>query len=128
NTLSFNPGDSVFETEIFEEKSRIVGTPEVKELAENKFTLTKIPEPFEITGSYQFLERANRKATTKYIKAVSDITIKHRILGEFKLPAGKSYLIIDRYLSPLRIANKGYPLRSVPNKEETWNEFLEKLV
>lgn len=128
NTLSFNPGDSVFETEIFEEKSRIVGTPEVKELAENKFTLTKIPEPFEITGSYQFLERANRRATTKYIKAVSDITIKHRILGEFKLPAGKSYLIIDRYLSPLRIANKGYPLRSVPNKEETWNEFLEKLV
>jgi len=50
------------------------------------------------------------------------------MLGKYKLNKGKIFLIIDKNLSPLRIANRGYPLRSIPNRDETWKEFLKKLV
>jgi hypothetical protein len=132
NTLAFNPGDSVVETEIFEEKTRITGANSEKKLENNQFTLSKIPEPFKIEGEYQFIERKtqrkDKEIITNYIKTLSDVKVSHRILGKFTLQSGKIYLIINRYLSPLRIANRGYPVRSVPNKEETWKEFLEKLV
>jgi len=132
NTLAFNSGDSVFETEIFEEKTRITGTKSEKKLENNQFTLSKIPELFKIEGEYQFIERKtqreDKEIITNYIKTLSDVKVSHRILGDFTLQSGKIYLIINRYLSSLRIANKGYPLRSVPNKEETWKDFLEKLV
>jgi len=132
NSLKFNAGDSVFETEIFEEKPRIKGSVAEVELKDNKFSLEKIPEEFSINGKYQFLERTTNRGSnstkTKYFKTISNVAVKHRILGEYKLPKGKIFLIKDRYLSPLRIANKGYPLRNVPNKEATWKDFLKKLV
>ena len=132
NTLAFNSGDSVFETDIFEEKTRITGTNSEKKLENNQFILSKIPGSFKIEGEYQFIERKtqrkDKEIITNYIKTSSDVKVSHGILGDFTLQSGKIYLIINRYLSPLRIANKGYPLRSVPNKEETWKDFLEKLV
>ena len=129
NTLKFNAGDSVFETEIFELKSRIIGTAAPAQLKNNEFSLKRTPAPFKISGQYEFFVKTSSRGTeTRYIKTISDITITHKILGEYKLAKGKIFLIIDKYLSPLRIANKGYPLRNVPNKEETWKEFLKKLV
>jgi hypothetical protein len=132
NTLKFDAGDSVFETEIFEEKPRITGSTAEVELKDNKFSLEKIPEEFIISGEYRFVERTtnrrNNSTKTKYIKTISDVVVKHRILGEYNLPKNKIFLIKDRYLSPLRIANRGYPLRNVPNKEATWKDFLKKLV
>lgn len=128
NTLQFKAGDSVFETEIFEERPRIMGTATATQLKNNEFTLKKIPEAFKISGQYEFyIKNSSRGAETKYIKALSDVTISHKFLGGYKLNKGKIFLIIDKYLSPLRIANRGYPLRNVPNKDETWKEFLKKL-
>lgn len=132
NTLKFKAGDSVFETEIFEEKSRIVGETYEINLSNNELVLTKVSEPFEINGQYKILARKTAKVRksgeTKYIKALSNLKITHKFLGEYKLDKNKIYLIRDRYLSPLRISNKGYPIRNVPNKEEVWKEFLKKLV
>ena len=128
NTLQFKAGDSVFETEIFEERPRIMGTATATQLKNNEFTLKKIPEIFKISGQYEFYVKSSSRGTeTKYIKALSDLTISHKYLGEYKLNKGKIFLVIDKYLSPLRIANRGYPLRNVPNKDETWKNFLKKL-
>lgn len=129
NTLKFNAGDSVFETGIFEVKTRIIGTAITTQLRNNEFTLKKIPQPFKINGQYEFhVKTSSRGTETRYIKTISDITISHKILGDYNLEKGKIFLIIDKYLSPLRIANRGYPLRNVPNKDEVWKEFLKKLV
>lgn len=128
NTLKFNAGDSVFETEIFDARPRIMGTATATQLSNNEFTLKKIPQSFKINGRYEFYVKTSpRGAETKYIKTISDVVISHKILGDYILGKGKIFLIIDKYLSPLRIANRGYPLRSVPNKEATWKDFLKKL-
>ncbi|MBI5391418.1 hypothetical protein HZB00_00280 [Candidatus Woesearchaeota archaeon] len=128
NTLKFNAGDSVFETEIFDVRPRIMGTATETQLRNNEFTLKKIPQSFKINGQYKFYVKTSpRGAETKYIKTISDVVISHKILGEYTLGKGKIFLITDKYLSPLRIANRGYPLRSVPNKEATWKDFLKKL-
>ena len=128
NTWQFKAGDSVFETEIFYERPRIMGTATATQLKNNEFTLKKIPEVFKISGQYEFYVKSSSRGTeTKYIKTLSDLTISHKYLGEYKLNKGKIFLVIDKYLSPLRIANRGYPLRNVPNKDETWKNFLKKL-
>jgi len=128
NTLQFKAGDSVFETEIFEERPRIMGTATATQLKNNEFTLKKIPEIFKISGQYEFyVKNSSKGAETKYIKILSDVIISHKFLGVYNLDKGKIFLITDKYLSPLRIANRGYPLRNVPNKDETWKEFLKKL-
>ncbi len=129
NTLKFNAGDSVFETEIFEARPKIIGTATAKQLVNDEFILKKIPQSFKINGQYEFYVKSSSRGTeTRYIKTISDITITHKILGDYKLGKGKNFLIVDKYLSPLRISNKGYPLRNVPNKDEAWKVFLQKLV
>ncbi len=130
NTLKFNAGDSVPETEIFSEKPKITGAVNEIKLANNEFNLNKTPQKFKIAGQYQFFKRATagRNSETTYIKTLSNVIISHKILGEYHLKKNKIFLVNDKYLSPLRIANMGYPLRNVPNKEETWKEFLQKLV
>ena len=130
NTLKFNAGDNVFETEIFEERPRITGTVNEVKLPNNEFELKKIPQKFKINGQYQFFKRTSSRGAseTTYLKTLSDVIVSHKILGDYLLPKDKTFLIVDRYLSPLRIANMGYPLRNVPNKEEVWKDFLKKLV
>ena len=64
---------------------------------------------------------------TIYVKALSGISVSHSILGEYRLKQG-IFLVADKKLSPLRIANRGYPIRIVPNEEKRWKEFLKKLV
>ncbi|NCO97174.1 MAG: hypothetical protein COY38_00745 [Candidatus Aenigmarchaeota archaeon CG_4_10_14_0_8_um_filter_37_24] len=91
--------------------------------------MKKVLQPFKIMGKYEFyIKTSSRGTETKYIKAISDLSISHKMLGKYKLNKGKIFLIIDKNLSPLRIANRGYPLRSIPNRDETWKEFLKKLV
>ena len=129
NTIKFNAGDSVFETEIFEERPKIIGTATASQLRDNELTLKKIPQSFKINGQYEFyVKTSSRGSETKYIKTLSDVVVSHKFLGLYKLTKGKIFLIIDKNLSPLRIANRGYPLRNVPNKEESWSDFLKKLV
>ena len=105
-----------------------MGTATATQLKNNEFTLKKIPEIFKINGQYEFyVKNSSKGAETKYIKILSDVIISHKFLGVYNLDKGKIFLITDKYLSPLRIANRGYPLRNVPNKDETWKEFLKKL-
>jgi len=100
NTLKFNAGDSVFETEIFEARPKIIGTATAKQLVNDEFILKKIPQPFKINGQYEFyVKNSSRGTETRYVKTISDITITHKILGDYKLGKGKNFLIVDKYLS-----------------------------
>src|SRR3989338_1986043 len=73
NTLKFNAGDSVFETEIFELKSRIIGTAAPAQLKNNEFSLKRTPAPFKISGQYEFFVKTSSRGTeTRYIKTISD--------------------------------------------------------
>src|SRR3989344_6613153 len=106
NTLQFNAGDSVFETQIFEPRPRIIRTAVITQLRNNEFSLRKIPQLFKINGQYEFYVKTSPSGSeTKYLQTLSDVTITHTLLGEYKLPKNKIFLIMDKYLSPLRIAN-----------------------
>jgi hypothetical protein len=90
--------------------------------------LKKGPSPFKISGKYEFYVKKSTKGTeTRYIKTLSDVKVKHKFLGEYNLAKDKVFLAVDKNLSPLRIANRGYPLRNVPNEDKTWNKFLKRI-
>ncbi len=100
NGVMFEPNkDYVYETDIFKEaKQKVDGLEEVEfdgdEIPRLDYYGYKYPEKIDslkVEGRAKLYKKQNKKNTTYFIVGETDLNIKNKILGNYKLARGKVY-------------------------------------
>jgi hypothetical protein len=98
--VKFTTEDFVYETDIFEESGQNIENLKEIKISGNKLPRfqpdKKYPYPEKIgdiifSGEIRAYLKINKKSERMYIKCGSDVIIKNKVLGEFKLSEGRVY-------------------------------------
>jgi hypothetical protein len=129
--LAFDKGQSLPETEIFNEAKRLppLYTPLPNDKLEVEFEPPLGTQVFSIAGRCNVIKGGPTGKTQKsYVLAHEQVVLKNAVLGEYRLDKGKYRVEIGAGLSPLREANFGVPLRAIRDRSiEEWRTFVEAI-